>query len=148
MHIRNMCPQNEAHVKRLVTISAVIAGADDNAAIRDVITQWPKCTHLQDNFREDLKLEFLLKLFSHDSLKEELASIKYDCPFEGMAGLMIRDPALREGRPRDGKGHLFLTTFTRPESSESETEIMDLAATTMKDAVGEVKRFTYLQWIL
>ncbi|VDO75309.1 unnamed protein product [Heligmosomoides polygyrus] len=54
-----------------------------------------------------------------------------------MAGLMIRDPALREGRPRDGKGYLFRTTFTRPEVRESEKDIMDLAARTVKDAVGK-----------
>uniref|UniRef100_A0A183FLM5 [Fe-S]-binding protein n=1 Tax=Heligmosomoides polygyrus TaxID=6339 RepID=A0A183FLM5_HELPZ len=52
-------------------------------------------------------------------LKDELASPKYVCPAEAMAGLMIRDPALREGKPSD--------------------EIMDLAATAMKDAVGKVK---------
>ncbi|VDP61236.1 unnamed protein product [Heligmosomoides polygyrus] len=57
-----------------------------------------------------------------------------------MAGLMIREPSLCKA-PIGGKGQLFRTTFTRPEGSESEKDIMDLAATTMKDAVGK-KRST------
>ncbi|VDP27241.1 unnamed protein product [Heligmosomoides polygyrus] len=122
-----------------VVLVLVWVGANSvtDADIRDFITQWPNCPYLQDKFRDDLKLEFLLKLFSHDSLKNKLASLKYECSAEGMAGLMIRDPALREGRPRDGKGYLFRTTFTRPEGSESEKDIMDLAARTVKDAVGK-----------
>ncbi|VDO83943.1 unnamed protein product [Heligmosomoides polygyrus] len=122
-----------ASVMATFAVGIVVVRADDV----DAVAEWPKCELLEEyNFREDLKLEFLLKLFSHDSLKEELASLKYECALEGMAGLMIREPSLCNG-PSDGKGQLFRTTFTRPEGSEPEKDIMDLAATTTKDAVGE-----------
>ncbi|VDO83947.1 unnamed protein product [Heligmosomoides polygyrus] len=117
----------------MIAAGVVVVRANDAHAVAN----WPKCDLLEEyNFNEDLKLEFLQKLFSYDSQKEELASLKYECALEGMAGLMIREPSLCKG-PSDGKGQLFRTTFTRPEGSESVEDIMNLAATTMKNAVGK-----------
>ncbi|VDP60470.1 unnamed protein product, partial [Heligmosomoides polygyrus] len=89
------------------------ANSVTDADIRDFVTQWPNCKYQQDKFRDDLKLEFLLKLFSHDSLKDKLASL---VSLKKQAAAIV---------------------ISRPEGSESEKDIMDLAARTVKDAVGK-----------